>query len=271
MPQSTLENFYHSWSDKSDLQIKYDIACGEEKASVVIDSIIKHKNFHPKTIVEVGTGYGVVLANFCRIFKPTRAYGIDFSKKAIEFARSHFVNEFLRYETVDSLDVETIVKQIQGYIGHHVDCILLFDLLEHIPDCKKFIFALSKITDYFIIKLPLEKSFFDNVVLPKKEYPSIVHSNGHLREFDVNDVYYFVRQLGLIPIEEGLFIYRGLAASFPPQYNPTLRQNFFYYLLKFFKRVCSFVLPKKIFLHFVGGGGYYCFAKYSADQASIVE
>ena len=34
---------------------------------------------------------------------------------------------------------------------------------------------------------------------------------------------------------------------------------------KNFKLVCSWLLPKKIFLRLIGGGGYFCLATYKKD------
>lgn len=263
--ESILEKLYNSWSGKDQKQISHDIESGIEKANVVIDAL-RDVNFHPHSVVDFGCGYGVVLAKFAEAFKPEHAYGIDFSQAAIAFAREHFQHPRLRYDTVPSLRVEDAISRIKLNVGERIDCVLLFDLLEHITDCQGFIVALSSMAKYFVIKLPIEKTFFDNIVWPKKEYPSLAHSNGHVREFDINDAHYFIRKLGLVPIKEGVYVYNKLKASFPPlKAGLSTRQKCIYYALKYFKKTCTFLLPRKLFLYWIGGGGYYCLATFNPE------
>lgn len=109
---------------------------------------------------------------------------------------------------------------------------LLIDLLEHVPDCRALVASLAKFTKYFLIKLPVESSVLDNYILPK-EYPGPLHSNGHLRGFDANRVHYFIRQLGLTPLFESLYVYH-LEDIFPPAFRALpFRQKMIRGVLKF--------------------------------------
>jgi len=150
-------------------------------------------------------------------------------------------------------------------LAEKVDAILLIDLLEHVPDCQTLIGELAPHTRWFLIKLPVECSLFDNYLLPK-EYPGSLHSNGHLREFDANNVYYFIRSLGLTPIFETLYRYE-VDDSFPPVAPGTpWKSRLVRFVVKFVKVLLSWILPTKLFLRFVGGGGYICVASYNADH-----
>jgi hypothetical protein len=99
-----------------------------------------------------------------------------------------------------------------------------------------------------------------------KEYPGSTHSNGHLREFDANNVYYFIRSLGLTPVFETLYRYHP-EDSFPPlPHGAPLKGRLVYQAIKSVKTVLSWLLPTRLFLRIVGGGGYLCLASYSEQH-----
>jgi hypothetical protein len=173
----------------------------------------------------------------------------------------------LQFYRLDSLDIDENLDVMRAIAGGRVGCILLIDLLEHVPDCKELVAGLAEFTRYFIVKLPVESSAMDNYVLPK-EYPSSVHSNGHLREFDANDVHYFIRQLGLTPLFETLYVYHAMDVFPPLPLGCSFKQRLMRRLLRIFKAVAVKVLPKKIYLRWVGGGGYFCLATF--DRSHIL-
>jgi hypothetical protein len=144
--------------------------------------------------------------------------------------------------------------------------VLLVDLLEHVPNCKALLAGLSEFASYFVVKLPIESTLFDNYVL-QKEYPSSVHSNGHLREFDANNVHYFIRGIGLTPIWESLYVYsyRDLVTLAPP--DSSFRKKLIHVMLGYFRFAMSKLLPRKLFLRLVGGGGYICLATFDNAHA----
>ncbi|HBI22231.1 MAG TPA: hypothetical protein DDY37_06585, partial [Legionella sp.] len=158
-------------------------------------------------------------------------------------------------------NIQFLEKQLKS----NVDAILLIDLLEHIPNCQALISALASHTRLFLIKLPIESSIIDDYLLPK-EYPSSTHSNGHLREFNVNTVHYFIRSLGLTPMFETLYRYET-KDSFPPlALGSPLKARLVRIAIMSVKKILSWILPTKIFLRLVGGGGYICVASYNARQ-----
>jgi SAM-dependent methyltransferase len=265
MSNSTLEKLYDSWSRKENYKVFHDIQCAREKADILAD-LLKINDIHLRNVVDIGCGYGAFLNRFLEIQHSVQGVGFDYSSDAVIFAKTHFGNDRLTFQALGSLEIEDIVQAIRQ-IGRQ-DCVFLIDILEHISNCRLFVKALSEVVDLFVIKLPLERSMFDNFIL-NKEYPSILHSNGHLREFDVDDVHVFIRSLGLVPIAETVMIYRGLKASFPPQINQSFKQRLVRFLIWLFKLVCSLILPKKLFLYFIGGGSYYAILRYQPEQASV--
>lgn len=263
-----LEKFYDSWSKKESEQIEYDVRISESKARRIISGIQNSIDLKDKKILDFGCGYGKTLSIFMEHFSLKEGYGFDFSNSAIEYATSKYSSESTKFYKLDQLDIKKSVKQMRSVIGEKkVDAILLIDLLEHIADCRKIIIKLAEITNFFIIKLPLEHSALDNYFLPK-EYPSSKHSNGHLREFDVNNVRYFIRSLGLTPLIENTYI--DLDGVFPPfEYPISFKARVFRVVIKSFKVLTSYMLPKKNFLKLIGGGGYYCLAEFDPNHILI--
>lgn len=269
MGDKKLEGFYEGWSSKSLDAIDYDIDASIRKADIIISHIPASLLASIRTIMDFGCGYGAVLHCFQEKLAPNIevAVGVDFSSAAIDMAQQRFGHDSLKYHRLPKLDISENLAFLKKTIPEGVDCILLIDLLEHVPDCKALISSLAQFTRFFIVKLPIESTVVDNYALPK-EYPSSTHSNGHLREFDANSVYYFIRQLGLTPLYEALYIYH-FDDSFPPMpAGTTLKQKIVRWLLRGFKVVAAKLLPKKIFLRWIGGGGYFCLATF--DRAHVL-
>lgn len=262
---SALEKFYDSWSNKTAEQITYDVKTAEKKARRIIKGISSTVDFTGKTVLDFGCGYGKVLDIFAEYYALRSGYGFDFSENAIQFAKSNFTRRNLNFYQFHCLDNVKNLEQIRSVVSDQkVDAIILVDVLEHIPDCRTLIKLLAEIAKYFIIKLPLESSLLNNYILPK-EYPSPIHSDGHLREFDVNDVRYFIRKLGLTPLSEKVYI--DVEEAFPPPEHPTsVKSQMARLILKAFKEFNSHILPKKIFLKLMGGGGYFCIATFCSEH-----
>jgi len=264
-----LTEFYQHWSKKSVGEIDFDIRSAERKADAIVRLVPHHLLRELRTLLDFGCGFGAVVLRLKQL-RPDcihSALGMDFSDAAIEIARARCTNKEIRYEKLPEFDVRDNAAFLQAQVGKGVDAILLIDLLEHVPDCRSLIAALAPLTRMFLIKLPVESSIFDNYLLPK-EYPSSTHSNGHLREFDANNVHYFIRSLGLTPVFETLYRY-DVCDSFPPVLPGTpLKGRFLRLAIKYLKTLLSWLLPTKVFLRVVGGGGYICLASYN-DKHSL--
>lgn len=261
-----LEEFYQSWSDKPENVIKYYDEAAVRKVDEIFKGMPEIKELPIRSMLDFGCGYGKVLQNCVDKLALTNAYGFDFSEQSIDYANAKFATDGLEYYRLQTLNIDENVRYIQSVIsGGRVDCILLIDLLEHVPDCERLILKLSELTDYFVIKLPIEENVIDNYFL-KKIYPSTKHYNGHLREFTVNSVHYFIRKLGLTPIAEGVNIY-SFKDSYPPQTAKTgLLRSVMRNLLKGVRIVLAQILPPKIYLRLIGPGSYCCVATFNKDH-----
>ena len=262
---NNLEEFYESWSNKSTNMIDYINEAAVRKIEVILNSMPVVKDIKIKTMIDFGCGYGKALQNCAARLNLEKAYGFDFSEIAIDYAASNFGSAKLEYHRLMSLDIDENIKFIKSITGGKVDCIQLIDLLEHVPDCINLMLKLSELSDLFIVKLPIEENLLNNYIL-RKRYPSTKQENGHLREFNANTVYYFIRKIGLTPIAEGIHIY-DFRDSFPPSpvkitFRKSLKKN----ALKFFQMTVSFFLPKKIYIRLFGPGSYYCVATFDREH-----
>ena len=264
---SKLEKFYDSWSEKTEVGLKHDITCGEEKALRIITGL-QLEQYNLKNVLDYGCGYGIALKTMQEHLKLGTSIGIDFSKQSIKFAKSNYVDPSLSFETLDEINLQKNILEIRQILNNaniqKLDAILLIDLLEHVPRSTSLIKELSQFTKYFIIKLPVENSIFDNYII-NKFYPGSNHPDGHVREFTANSVYHYIRSLGLTPLAESLYAY-NIKESFPPLFGKQpLLTRIKYFALKMFKLIFKCTLPTKIFLRTIGGGGYYCIAEFNEE------
>ncbi len=264
--ENKLEEFYQSWSDKPKHMIQYDNESAVRKIDAMIEGMPVLEKLQINSIIDFGCGYGKALQNCAQRLGVDLAYGFDFSEKSIEYANANFATDKLNYFRLNTLDINENITHIQSIVkGEKVDCVLLIDLLEHIPDCVQLLIKLSEITKYFIIKLPIEENVVNNYILTKT-YPSTKQANGHLREFTVNSVHYFIRKIGLTPIAEGVHIY-DFRDSFPPQAQKVkllgrIKSN----ILKSARIILALILPRRIYIRLFGPGSYYCVATFSKEH-----
>jgi SAM-dependent methyltransferase len=266
-PQSELAGFYNEWSGKSVEAIDFDIRSAERKADAIVRLVPQQQLDSLHRLIDFGCGYGAVIRRLRKLRgdRIVSALGLDFSETAIDVACARSDSDAIRYKKLPALDVRDNSAFLHAQVDGVVDAILLIDLLEHVPDCHVLIAELAPLTRLFLIKLPVESSLFDNYFLPK-EYPSTQHSNGHLREFDANNVHYFIRSLGLTPVFETLYRYDN-EDSFPPMPPGThFKRRFARLLIKSVKIILGWLLPTRIFLRIVGGGGYLCLASYNEQH-----
>ncbi len=261
-----LEEFYQSWSDNPEDVIKYYDEAAVRKIDEILNGIPEIRELHIRSMLDFGCGYGKALQNCAERLAVEKAYGFDFSAQSIDYASTNFATAGLNFYRLQTLDIDENVRYIQSIISDgSVDCILLIDLLEHIPDCEQLILKLSELTTYFVIKLPIEENVIDNYFL-RKIYPSTKHYNGHLREFTVNSVHYFIRKIGLTPIAEGVHIY-SFKDSYPPQTTKIkLLRSIMRNALKWLRMVLAQILPTRIYMRLVGPGSYYCIATFNREH-----
>lgn len=266
-PQDNLTKLYNDWYVKSQEQIEYENNVCVEKSTNAL-KLLKGLDIAPiKSVLEIGCGYG---RNLDEIVNHTNAHyglGCDISKEAIEYAKKHYENDSVRFFYAESPEIKSTVSQIQREYEKPFDIVILFDVLEHIPQAKTFIRELARVSRYFLIILPLDNTVLQNYILPKKmkKFPGSNHPDGHLREFHVNNVHQFVVSLGLTPLAYNVYKFSQYD-QFPPHKEPrSLKGKMYFKSMKAFTLIVSKLLPQRIFLRLVGMGGFVCMATYDPD------
>ncbi len=139
-----------------------------------------------KSVVEFGCGAGGVLSGFADILKcdgiDVEPIGYDISPDAIDMARKKF-GESVKF--INSGEVELI----EG-----VSLLLLVDILEHLVDPVEFLHSVKERSEYFIIRLPLDRSLW-NICLGK--LAKLKEELGHLHFYDHLAAVSLVSQVGL--------------------------------------------------------------------------
>lgn len=262
-----IARFYSGWYEKSQQQILFDIEVGKEKSRNAFE-VLENAHVDPiKSILEIGCGYGQNLAEMMCSTKAAYGLGVDISQSAVDFANSHYRQNSTKFIHIDTVDINETVNRIHSIHPEPFDLLLLFDLLEHIPRPKTFIRNIASLGKYFLIKLPIENCILSNYLLPErmKSFPGAKHPDGHLREFTVNDVHHFVASLGFIPLASSLYLY-STNTTYPSHLRPMGKKGALYYdILRTATEMCKRILPRRLFLRLIGGGGFICLASWSED------
>lgn len=264
MATDKMIEFYDGWYDKTKEEIDYDIRSCVEKCKAAKILLSKNEIGVINSVLEIGCGYGCNLAEIVKYTQAGLGVGTDICKKAIDFAQKNYVNEKIKYFHIESLDIKDTVVQISKIRQQKFDLAILFDVLEHIPRPKEFVGQIASIAKCFLIVLPIDNTIFNDYIM-KKCYPSSLHPDGHLREFNVNNVHQFVVSLGLAPLAFDFHIW-SLDDMYPLRKQPlTVRQMFSRRCLRIVNGMARNVLPKRIFLRMIGTGFFVCLATWSAE------
>ncbi len=115
------------WNEDGKFKILHQIR--PLRISYILDQL-KRKNLNGLKILDVGSGGGLVTESLCRL--GANVTGIDFVHSNIQIAKKHAKLNKLKINYICA-DIETI------NINNKYDVIIMFEVLEHIDDWKKFL------------------------------------------------------------------------------------------------------------------------------------
>ena len=186
---SRIEDRYIN-GDYIDHNPTWDIGHATRKANEltkVIPSDILRKMFaENKYVLEVGCGAGGVIYNFSRLLTnlgiENIPAGYDISPQAIAMAREKFGD---RVNFVCSKEIT---------IKENIAVILLVDVLEHLESPDNFLRSITTISNYFLIRLPLDKNLWNRI---SGKLPKLEKELGHIHYFTYKSAIKFVSRQGL--------------------------------------------------------------------------
>jgi SAM-dependent methyltransferase len=173
------------YTDGTYLETKPD---WDEKDSVYkVGWLKKLLGKHPhsfKSVIEVGCGSGRVLHELSRTLAPDTVYtGYDISPQAIHLAQKY------RTDNINFIEDDYLKPGNPG-----ADLLLMFDVIEHVPDYYGFLEAMKNKGKYFAFHIPLDlccRSILKpHILLQQRD------SVGHIHYFSREMVLWMLKDTG---------------------------------------------------------------------------
>lgn len=100
--------------------------------------------FQYRSIAEVGSATGELIAHFPPLDSGIRRFGFDISRQNIQCSRERFPEVTFFEQDFRDVDIK-------------VDLVILSDVLPHVPDDVRFLASLRSLSPFIVMNLPLEK------------------------------------------------------------------------------------------------------------------
>lgn len=191
------------------------------------------KNLEFDSVLDIGCGNGLLLSEIEKKFK-AKLFGCDISSEAVDFAKGNLANgEFY------VLDIS------QGYLDKEFDLILSCDVLEHIPNYKKALQNIRRMTRNHFLFTTLQgcmRKFEVNV--------------GHVNSFNKSELKYDLKSVGfqiVTILEWGFPFYSPLYRSL---FNLKKVETFSYGKYGLMKKIISRFIYYLFFLNSYRKGDY---------------
>jgi hypothetical protein len=196
-----------------------------------------------KNVTEVGCAMGILLNKIGDMLSISDRTGIDIASENIKLASELFPEcVFFRGILEEYLETENFVNR-KGKI----DLVILSDIVEHIPDDTGFLKQVSKVSNYVLLNLPLEKCFRNR----KRNYGTNDPS-GHLRNYNAKDASELVRSAGFTLINsftDNAHFNKEFFAIFRKNRNDRIRsksllKRIFWMKYYFFEEIIRIISPR---------------------------
>lgn len=164
----SIKEFYEYKARNIDL--KNEIIDAKWNAGVLLDLIPRDLKIN--TVLEIGCGHGLMLANVCKTLAASQKIGVDISETILAVAKKEFPDgEFFL----------TNGKHLPFKEGS-IDLAVFCDVLEHFEEPEKALIEAERISKYIAIKIPLErciKTMFLELIA--KNRFGLSNPSGHLQ------------------------------------------------------------------------------------------
>lgn len=152
-----------------------------------------------ESLLDVACGAGLITIEMTKKIKPKYAAGIDISEAMINKAKIIDQNNLVIWKVVDLFKYKPKRK---------FDLVTCIDILEHINDDLGFLKKIATLGKYFVIKTPLEDSWFSRLLRNSKIFDPWKDSEnryGHIHHYNERTLLNLINQCGL-KIEKAISI-----------------------------------------------------------------
>ncbi len=174
-------NFEEFYNKQKDYKQFRDNPLKQEEYKVWVDWKARNlvniipDNLKFSSVLEIGCAFGLLLDNISKRLKIPYSFGIDISPKNIQLAQKLFPNYEFYVGTLENFAPNIFLKNN----SEKFDLVILSDIIEHVLDDARFLQKVSQITNYALVKLPLEKCFYN-----KNRKYGLSDLSGHLRSYN---------------------------------------------------------------------------------------
>lgn len=180
------ERFYNEWAAKQ-LQDRKRIRILKWKAANLLNLYFRNDEIICDSICEIGGAEGIVIDAINSQIRCAKADNYDISKVFCEIGEK-------RYPEIIFHNYDFLQKP------EYHDLVVLSDVTEHVDDDKIFLEKVKEYSKYLLIKIPIEKCFFNSkfiYIISFKKRPKDLtfgpsHINGHLRGYSIRQAKRFV-------------------------------------------------------------------------------
>ena len=155
-----------------------------KKIKPLVDQFLVRFNEKKLRLLDVGGGTGKILKEISEYIEKkhkikVEKYALDLTPKILELQRKN--NSSLRKALNEDISHTSLKKK-------EIDLVLMIDVLEHIPNPKRALKELNRISDYVIFKVPLEKNLImilANFLTLGKVRKKIIQRLGHINVYNL--------------------------------------------------------------------------------------
>lgn len=146
-----------------------------------IEIALKEINKDEINILDVGGGSGLILMHIARYIESSHQirvnkFALDLSPKALKIQKNN--NPDL---------LKTLKEDISqcSLKNGEIDIVLMIDVLEHVPDTRKTLSELQRISSFTIFKVPIENTISFKVInlFSGNKYKKKINDMGHIHIF----------------------------------------------------------------------------------------
>ena len=162
-----------------------------------IETLLERNNIKPKSFLELGCGVGSVITECKRRSLASRYIGVDYSKEAIDYLRSHS-------EGIESIQAD--ISDPDFNVIETPDVVILSHVLEHLENPADFLAAMKRRLrfSYAVIEVPLEDLIASRLKSLLKDRAT--NNAGHVQFFTTHTFKHLLNSSGFKIVDSRTYV-----------------------------------------------------------------